>query len=142
MKHIRTKKSDCDIENSFKKYIKKVVENTRKDYDRKKNRLTKYEMVVSFEEEYGFDNLNNAAVCEDFSDDLVSSYKEIENCISSDRLFVAIKELPSRLKKILYFKYIEDKTDEEIAQELGIKRQAVTKARNAALRMIMKKYLQ
>lgn len=134
-------KTEEDIENMFKNYIRKVIEHTKMEYDKARNEVMTYETVtdIGMEEFTKLVDYNSSvhAIPEEI---LIKSYRDIENLFSNDKLFVIIKGLPPRHKQILYLKYVEDKTDEEIAQKMGVKRQAITKTRNQALQMIMENY--
>ena len=61
--------------------------------------------------------------------------------ITDERLYKAFNLLPDKQQKILYLAYVMDLKNVEIAKELNISKQAVTKARNTALNKL-RKYLE
>lgn len=116
------KKSDEKTEAQIIKYISKVVSNASKDYFRKKYQLSKREI------QYGrpFDELkidqNNYFKDEFYNKDF-SDFKKYENFEIISDLFDFLTE---KEKFILFSKFFLNKTDTEIANELGITRQGVT----------------
>lgn len=116
------KKSDEKTEAQIIKYISKVVSNASKNYFRKKYQLRKREI------QYGrlFDELKidqNNYFKDKFYDKDFSDFNKYENfeIISNLCDFLTEKE-----KLILFSKFFLNKTDSEIANELGITRQGVT----------------
>lgn len=118
----KLKKSDEKTEAQIIKYISKVVSNASKDYFRKKYQLSKREI------QYGrpFDELkidqNNYFKDEFYNKDF-SDFKKYENFEIISDLFDFLTE---KEKFILFSKFFLNKTDTEIANELGITRQGVT----------------
>lgn len=116
------KKSDEKTEAQIIKYISKVVSNASKDYFRKKYQLSKREI------QYGrpFDELkidqNNYFKDEFYNKDF-SDFNKYENFEIISDLFDFLTE---KEKFILFSKFFLNKTDTEIANELGITRQGVT----------------
>lgn len=116
------KKSDEKTEAQIIKYISKVVSNASKNYFRKKYQLSKREI------QYGrpFDELkidqNNYFKDEFYNKDF-SDFNKYENFEIISDLFDFLTE---KEKFILFSKFFLNKTDTEIANELGITRQGVT----------------
>ena len=67
-----------------------------------------------------------------------SDANNIEN-IDNYVLYNAIEELPSREKKIVILRYFRDKTQKEIARELGVSQVQVSRLENKILEKIKKK---
>lgn len=118
----KLKKSDEKTEAQIIKYISKVVSNASKNYFRKKYQLSKREI------QYGrpFDELkidqNNYFKDEFYNKDF-SDFNKYENFEIISNLFDFLTE---KEKFILFSKFFLNKTDTEIANELGITRQGVT----------------
>lgn len=118
----KLKKSDEKTEAQIIKYISKVVSNASKNYFRKKYQLSKREI------QYGrpFDELkidqNNYFKDEFYNKDF-SDFNKYENFEIISDLFDFLTE---KEKFILFSKFFLNKTDTEIANELGITRQGVT----------------
>lgn len=64
----------------------------------------------------------------------------IDNKINNEVLYSIIKDLPLRDRKIIILRYFRDKTQKEIANELGVSQVQVSRLENKILEK-MKKYL-
>jgi RNA polymerase sigma factor (sigma-70 family) len=118
----KLKKSDEKTEAQIIKYISKVVSNASKNYFRKKYQLSKREI------QYGrhFDELKidqNNYIKDEFYNKDFSDFNKYENFEIISDLFDFLTE---KEKFILFSKFFLNKTDTEIANELGITRQGVT----------------
>ncbi|WP_376738452.1 sigma factor-like helix-turn-helix DNA-binding protein [Priestia aryabhattai] len=59
--------------------------------------------------------------------------KNLEDYIENPSLYLSIKKLSSKQKKILYLAYIKDLKDVEIARYLNVSQQYITRTRNKTL---------
>ena len=73
--------------------------------------------------------------------DLINETDDISEVITSEKLFLCIQNLSQRQKDILSLVYIKQFTDKEIAKELQISQQAVSKSRKKILEIIRKELL-
>jgi len=73
--------------------------------------------------------------------DLINETDDISEVITSEKLFLCIQNLSQRQKDILSLVYIKQFTDKEIARELQISQQAVSKSRKKILEIIRKELL-
>jgi len=73
--------------------------------------------------------------------ELVNETNDISEVITSEKLFLCIQNLSQRQKDILSLVYIKQLTDKEIARELQISQQAVSKSRKKILEIIRKELL-
>jgi RNA polymerase sigma factor (sigma-70 family) len=64
--------------------------------------------------------------------------EEGDNNLDNIVLYNAIKELPSRERKIIILRYFRDKTQKEIANELGVSQVQVSRLENKILQKIKK----
>lgn len=112
---------------AFISYVKKCLKHARRDYYQKQNpdlyRLT-FLSDLTFE-----------AGILDVPSHLFPSEDYILLLQASSKLKLSPKE-----KKILFMKFFEDKSDREIAQALGITRQAVSKSKSQLL-IKLRKYM-
>ena len=84
-----------------------------------------------------FSELRNADDEEDFGDGLIDEFditEFLENDFSLDRIKWAMESLDSLSKDILYFKFIEEKSHEEISSITGIALDAVRQRVSRALK--------
>lgn len=132
-----------DVEYMIRKYIKKVILFSRKQYDRLNRFITLHEELTSYEVN---DEIEHRSIdCIEDQIDLKynpdQDYTNLENILANDRLHSIVKELTLKQKQVLYMKFIDDMTDQGIADKLSITRQAVGKIKNSAIRKIINEYL-
>ena len=79
-------------------------------------------------------------------DDSVESYTlkttdepKIENYFENERLFNLVSNLSDDNKKLLYLLYVKDLDEVQVAEKLGITKQAVNKRKNNLLKKLRKK---
>ena len=134
-----------DVENMFGAYIKKVIVRSRKRFD----------SIIRFRCEHEEFTLNTATP--GFAEENIAQFEDktftIEENITIDPLYLegvftdanmykAVKELTSKQKHILFFIYFKDISEQQIADILGLTRQAVNKIKQKALKRIMGKYIE
>ncbi|QWU18347.1 sigma-70 family RNA polymerase sigma factor [Paenibacillus sophorae] len=107
------------VEKGFSIYIKLCLQHARRDYFKKLYRDSFY--VRSYDEVAFETNIINFRT---------STTVSIED---SSALSQAIEILNSSEKKVLFLKYYQCKTDKEIAEFIGVSRQAITKSRKKVL---------
>ena len=89
--------------------------------------------------DFGFSEMNNPDYDEDFGDTLVDEFditQFLENDFTLERIKEAMESLDSISKDILYFKFIEEKTNEEIVRLTGIAPDAVRQRVSRALKSL------
>lgn len=64
----------------------------------------------------------------------------MEDFIDNDQLSIAISELNIRQKFILYWKFVEDATDYQIGELLGVSSQTISQQRRNALNRLANRY--
>lgn len=62
------------------------------------------------------------------------------NIFEDEALYRTISKLSERQKEVLYLLYVEELTEIEVAQKLGITKQAVNKTKNQSLKKIKQDY--
>ncbi|GEM_PF-1130926 len=65
---------------------------------------------------------------------------ELEVIFEDKQLYEIVSTLSAKQKEILYLLFVKDRTEEELALELGVSKQAINKVKNHALRKIRKEY--
>lgn len=70
--------------------------------------------------------------------DKIEDENQNDNNLDNYVLYNAIKELPSREQKIIILRYFRDKTQKEIASELGVSQVQVSRLENKILQKIKK----
>ena len=71
--------------------------------------------------------------------DKIESDNGINNELDNQLLYNVIKELPSRERKIIILRYFRDKTQKEIALELGVSQVQISRLENKILEKLKKK---
>jgi len=109
-------------------YVKKCLQRSKKDYVQKQNRdLYRLTFLSDL-------TLNNNIIAS--NDQSYPTEDYILLLQAGSKLKLSPKE-----KKILIMKFIDDKTDKEIAKALGVTRQAVSKSKSQLL-IKLRKYLE
>lgn len=119
------------VEKAFSSYVKSCIQHAQKDYFEKLRRDSAYVVpldAVTFEININF---------------LVRHYdmSQPQNIPVLSQISELL-HLSSKEQRVIYHKYYQDKTDREIAQILGISRQAVSKMKSnilVKLKRIMEK---
>ncbi|TYA14781.1 sigma-70 family RNA polymerase sigma factor [Paenibacillus faecis] len=109
------------VEKGFSIYVKHCLRHASRDYFKKLYRDSFH--AIPFDA-VAFETNNNAL------DIWTSTTVTIEDLTV---LSQAIKTLSSSEKKVLYLKFFQDKTDKEIAQFIGVTRQAISKSKTNVL---------
>ncbi|MFS1514021.1 sigma factor-like helix-turn-helix DNA-binding protein [Chengkuizengella sp. SCS-71B] len=65
---------------------------------------------------------------------------EIEDLVTNEQLRNSISKLTILQKKVIYFYYIKEMKDIEIANKLNISRQSISKTRNTAIKKLRKDF--
>lgn len=104
----------------FVNYVKKSLQRSKRDYVRKQNQDL-YRMLL-----LGDLILNNSLLASTSQHDPSENYILLLH--TSRKLRLSTKE-----QKIFRMKFVDDKTDKEIAEVLGITRQAVSKSKSQLL---------
>ncbi|NBI30255.1 sigma-70 family RNA polymerase sigma factor [Chengkuizengella marina] len=61
---------------------------------------------------------------------------KIDDFVTDERLSKSINKLTFQQKKVLYFYYVEELKDIEIAKKFNVTRQSITKTRNTAIKKL------
>lgn len=119
-------KSEIEVTKIFIHYIRQSV--MRKSFEL--YRIDKKKIPVIPYENFIIENLLKAESPQMLEKMSFNDVWQMEDFIENDALALAVSELLSRQKFILYWKYVEDASDAQIGELVGISQQAVNKQRN------------
>lgn len=124
-------REDKAINAMFVRYIQKAMINEKLNYIRN----GKIKGIHMINDEHILNNVQyqNEHLLDSLPKD---NYKNLENYIEDEDLSDSISQLTDRQKLIIYKRYIEGKKDPQIANELGISSQAVSKQRRRAIKKL------
>ncbi|ERI90921.1 hypothetical protein HMPREF1982_03656 [Clostridiales bacterium oral taxon 876 str. F0540] len=114
-----------DIEKGFSSYVKAALYSTSQNY------FGRY-----FKEICNMVNIDSIDTCEemDFIPTITSnSVVHLEWYLEDDLLSKAVSLLSKNEKELLFIKFFEKNTDEQIARKFGVTRQALTKSKKKIL---------
>ena len=120
-----------NIEYLFITYLNKSLFFEAIEFDKKQRERSNKEYPVNFEQDIKM--INN--LIDQRNPDFEITFS---SNIADERLYKAFNLLPNKQQQILYLAYISGLKNVEIAKELNISKQAVTKARNTALNKLRK----
>jgi len=109
---------------SFTGYFWTIFKNTIKDHFKKHNDI-------------GFSDMRQQEDAEDFGDTLIDEFdisQFLDNDYAYERIQEAMKDLDDVSKDIVYFKFIEEKTHEEISAITGISNDAIRQRISRAIK--------
>lgn len=126
-------------------YFSKTLHFESQKFDkklRKKNFVQ--QLILDKEATYGEDKIIDLIQIEDTSDVLdfgafVQS-NDIENFFEDKLLYKIISKLSLKQKEILHALFVRNLKEAEIAQELGVTKQAINKTKNQTLKKIKREY--
>ncbi|MBV4420355.1 hypothetical protein KM800_13675 [Clostridium tyrobutyricum] len=114
-----------EIEKGFSSYVKSALYSTSKNYFKKRfddtNNIVNIESVDTWEDFDFIPNLTSRNVI------------YLERYLEDNLLSKAVSLLSRNEKELLFMKFFEEKTDEQIAMIFGVTRQALTKSKKKIL---------
>ncbi|MEH6854502.1 sigma-70 family RNA polymerase sigma factor [Priestia megaterium] len=140
-----TQKNEQKLDNKFKKYylkiraisyFSKVIHFESKKFDNKHRTYNKRFLSILDKPAPESDNGTLIDLLVDSSTNYCAEEvpsKNLEDYIENPSLYLSIKKLSSKQKKILYLAYIKDLKDVEIARYLNVSQQYITRTRNKTL---------
>lgn len=129
---------DIEIEKNylFIKYVQQSIKNASNAFYQKKQIYSTRFLLIDVT-----DNMMNTFSNDNYLNlDSVKNTEidKLENFIDNQKLSFAIEQLSYKDKHLLYEKYINCKTDNEIALKFGISRQGISIAKKRILKKIKK----
>ena len=153
-KLIQTFLQDSEHKKMYETYLQNLTDDNKKEIEEKfklhvmKINLLSYFSKVLYCEAQRFDKNIRATTTVSLldGDDSVESYTlkttdepKIENYFENERLFNLVSNLSDDNKKLLYLLYVKDLDEVQVAEKLGITKQAVNKRKNNLLKKLRKK---
>lgn len=129
-----------NLSNEEKSYLRKIVENTRKDFLNKNKYVLLEDDIDSVNEKFLI-SIENIEVNFEIKYEKELSPFEIENVFKDKNMNKVVKALTLREKLVLFSYYFENKTDSQIAKVLNLNSDTVRKIRGRSLKKIKDKYL-
>lgn len=120
-----------------KAMLKKIIINARIDYFRKNKYLFYYEENIENKEIESKENIDSKI--NQIEEEKILA-QELEKFFTETRLFKIVRSLSYIDKQILYLYYIEEMTDEQIANVLIDSRLSINRKRRNILNKIKDKY--
>lgn len=127
----RTKTYEERVQNQFGGFCIRVLKNESKNIDREFNYRREHEKSMNDLTE---SELNRLAVYDAyFADERTFVVDDNEIVVNDDLLASAIKQLPQNKRDIILLSYFVGMTDAEIAEQLNVVRQTISKRRTVSL---------
>lgn len=123
-----------DVERSFDSYCKRVIKNRLRDYKRHEAWRKEHEISTNMISENILSNDNTEIFLE------VVFFEGEGYVIRNSSLREALEKLPEEKFRIIMEYYFSGKTDQEISEELRLKRTTVRNRRYSALCIIRKTF--
>ncbi|MBE5738434.1 MAG: SigB/SigF/SigG family RNA polymerase sigma factor [Clostridiales bacterium] len=139
-----TKQLNLRINKFIEDYLSKQQESPTIDIIAKEFNITESEVVYVMDSAYKpislYTTVGDDAGKEQYLIEKIEDENGIDEKIDNEVLYSIIKDLPLRDRKIIILRYFRDKTQKEIASELGVSQVQVSRLENKILEK-MKKYL-
>ncbi|WP_342424619.1 sigma-70 family RNA polymerase sigma factor [Paenibacillus sp. FSL E2-0178] len=119
-----------DIERRFVSYISSMLHYNSINFDKKKRKYTDrfsliFDEVSEMEDSYTEDEGSNE-----------NTFENLEDQISNPFIFAAFMSLTERERKILNLTMCQNLNDTEIAHQLGVTQQSISKTKKNAIRKL------
>ena len=139
-----TKQLNLKINKFIEKYLTTNEKSPTVDVIAKEFGITEQEVVYAMDSAYRpislYTTVGDDGGKDQYLIEKIEDEDGIDNKINNEILYSIIKELPLRDRKIIILRYFRDKTQKEIAAELGVSQVQVSRLENKILEK-MKKYL-
>ncbi|MCT4595224.1 MAG: hypothetical protein N4A57_13315 [Anaeromicrobium sp.] len=131
------------FEQSLERYVIKTLSLGKKEFYRKYNKEKDREKTILDKPISAGDDTSRVntivdTVCIDITEEICSKSLDIEDYIGNENLLEAIKLLTNKERCLLSKLFVECKTGPEIAHEMKVSKQYISKVRGQALRKIKK----
>lgn len=127
-------KSETEINYLFVRYVQRSLRNSSNAFLKKTIQYTNTHFTIDTIEEF----ISNSIYDNYLTLDLISESEinNLQNFTENDHLSSALSHLSYKEKKLLFEKYVRCKTDNEIAKNLNISRQAVSISKKRILKKL------
>jgi len=139
-----TKQLNIRINKFIEKYVNEFEVSPTIDIIAKEFNITEQEVVYALDASHKpislYTQVGDENGKEQYLIDKIESDTKENDILDNHALYNIIEELPSREKKIIILRYFRDKTQKEIALELGVSQVQVSRLENKILEKIKKKF--
>jgi len=139
-----TKQLNIRINKFIEKYVNEFEVSPTIDIIAKEFNITEQEVVYALDASHKpislYTQVGDENIKEQYLIDKIESDTKENDILDNHALYNIIEELPSREKKIIILRYFRDKTQKEIALELGVSQVQVSRLENKILEKIKKKF--
>ena len=135
-------KNEQDIENMFLAFVKQVIVQSRKKFDKScRVRLQHEELTLTGEIQDLITNCDNEIENPTFIEECNElNSNNIEFIFTDEKLYMSAKSLKAKQKKVLYLIFVKEKSELEIANILNLTRQDINYIKHTAIKEILKTY--
>ena len=138
-----TKQLNIKINRFIESYINQYEKSPDIDVIAKEFGITEQEVVYAMDASHKpmslFTLVGDEGGKEQYLIDKIEDENQTGDILDNQVLYSAIKDLPIRERKIIILRYFRDKTQKEIAQELGVSQVQVSRLENKILQKIKTK---
>lgn len=120
-------------------YFSKSLHFFAQNFD-KKNRDRNKKATLTLEDSDGIMNFRNIADDKELHEEMRFDVEHVEDYFENVIVYEVVSNLTVNQKKILYLFYVQNKSDKEIAEALGVSIQTINKQRNAILTKIKRRF--
>lgn len=126
-------------------YFSRILYFESQRYDKKIRRNNNlYQLVLDKDTNDGegriVDLIQDETIGEDLELIASSDFTYLEAIFEDKQLHNIVSNLNQKQKDLIHSLFVENRTEEEVAKQLGITKQAVNKAKNQALKKIKREY--
>lgn len=123
MKDSKNSYLDSELQYRFTSWLKNVLKNTKLMYLRKemRHRLRNVSLESYDDNTFSYE---------------MSEAREMDFYFENEKLFIAYKKMDANWRKVLMLLFIENKTVDEVVQELKISKEFVWKIKSLALKRL------
>ena len=87
------------------------------------------------------DMIPDESISDDFEVTSSTDAAHLESFFEDEKLYSIVSNLTQRQKDIIHALFIENQTESEVAERLGVTKQAVNKVKNQTLKKIKREYM-
>ncbi|MBE5757308.1 MAG: SigB/SigF/SigG family RNA polymerase sigma factor [Clostridiales bacterium] len=140
-----TKQLNIKINRFIEKYISENQKSPQIDIIAKEFEMTEAEIVYAMDSSIRpmslYTMVGDDSGKEQYLIDKVENEKSIDKEMDNELLYNIIKDLPQRERKIIILRYFRDKTQKDIASELGVSQVQVSRLENKILQKLKEKLI-
>ena len=127
-------------------YFSRILHFESQRYDKKNRHHNNfYQLVLDKASNEGdirmIDMIPDESISDDFEVTSSTDAAHLESFFEDEKLYSIVSNLTQRQKDIIHALFIENQTESEVAERLGVTKQAVNKVKNQTLKKIKREYM-